>query len=284
MAALAVSAGACRRREPAAPPVATPQVVLSRATAPLGSPIDITYRFVVASDAHFTQDYRVMLHVVDSDDELMWTDDHNPPTPTTEWKPGQTIQYTRTVFIPVYPYVGDASLRIGLYSTADQKRLPLSGQDDGQRAYTVAHLRLDPQTGNPPIVFKDGWHAAEVAEHNQAVQWQWTKKDATIAFRNPRKDCVFYLDADNPGGVFHDTQQVQVSVAGGPVVDRFALAPKEQVLRKVRLTAAQLGTGSLVELHIVVDKTFVPALLDAAVNKDPRELGIRVFHAYVDAR
>src|SRR5438132_12926365 len=55
--------GACRRREPAAPALATPSVSLSHARAPLGSPLDVTYKFVVASDAHFDQDYRVMMHV-----------------------------------------------------------------------------------------------------------------------------------------------------------------------------------------------------------------------------
>jgi hypothetical protein len=37
-------------------------------------------------------------------------------------------------------------------------------------------------------------------------------------------------------------------------------------------------------MQISVDKTYVPALLNVANNKDPRELGVRVFHAYVDAR
>jgi hypothetical protein len=31
-----------------------------------------------------------------------------------------------------------------------------------------------------------------------------------------------------------------------------------------------------------VDKTFVPSAINAS-NKDPRELGVRVFHAFVDA-
>ena len=78
-----------------------------------------------------------MVHVVDSDDEMMWTDDHNPPMPTSQWKPGQTIEYTHTIFIPVYPYVGEASIQLGLYSIANQKRLPLAGDDAGQRAYRV---------------------------------------------------------------------------------------------------------------------------------------------------
>ncbi len=284
-AATGVSIGACRKRhQPAAPPLATPQIVLSHTSAPLGSPIDITYRFVVAPDAHFSRDYRVMVHVLDADDELMWTDDHNPPTPTTQWTPGRTIEYTRTIFVPVYPYIGRATIQMGLYSTADQSRAPLAGQDNGQRAYTVARLELEPQTANLPTVFKEGWHPVEVAEHNATVEWQWTKKDATIVFKNPKKDCIFYLDADNPSVAFNQPQHVRVVFANGAVADDFTIQPKEEVLRKIHLASAQLGAGDTVELHIVVDKTFVPALLNAAVNKDPRELGIRVFHAVVDPR
>src|SRR5436189_1518957 len=200
------AASGCRHKETAAPAIATPSVTLSHARAPLGSPIDITYKFVIAGDARFDQDYRVMVHVLDSDEEMMWTDDHNPPVPTTQWKPGQTVEYTRTVFVPIYPYVGDATIQLGLYSTQSQKRLALNGDDMGQRAYRVAKLQLLPQTENVFTVFKDGWHPAEVAEHNASVEWQWTKKEATLAFKNPRKDSIFYLDADNPGGVFKDTQ------------------------------------------------------------------------------
>ena len=224
-----------------------------------------------------------MVHVLDSDDEMMWTDDHNPPVPTTEWKPGQTVEYTRTVFVPVYPYVGEATIQVGLYSTTSQKRLPLTGQDMGQRAYRVAKFQLLPQTENVFTVFKDGWHPAEVAEHNASVEWQWTKKNATLAFKNPKKDSVFYLDADNPGSVFQQTQQVTISL-GGQTLDEFPITPKQQVLRKVPITATQLGPNDMVEVHISVDKTFVPALIPSANSKDPRELGVRVFHAFVQPK
>src|SRR5262245_29905605 len=113
----ACSAAACGGKQPETPPVATPSVSVNRDRAPLGSPIDITYKFVVSNGVTVDEDYRVMLHVVDADDELMWTDDHDPPTPTTQWKPGQTIEYTRTIFVPIYPYVGEATLQVGLYST-----------------------------------------------------------------------------------------------------------------------------------------------------------------------
>jgi len=37
-------------------------------------------------------------------------------------------------------------------------------------------------------------------------------------------------------------------------------------------------------LRIGVDKTFVPALVPASTNKDPRELGVRVFHAFIEPK
>ena len=69
----------CRRTAPAEAPVATPSIRVNHHRAAAGSPIDLTYTFVVAKRREDPGDYRVMLHVVDTDEELMWTDDHNPP-------------------------------------------------------------------------------------------------------------------------------------------------------------------------------------------------------------
>ena len=273
---------ACKRKEAPAPPMATPSITLSHDKAPLGSPIDITYKFVVANNATFTEDLRAMVHVVDADEELIFAFDHNPPIPTSQWKPGQTVEYTKTVFIPIYPYVGEATIQVGLHSTATQKRVALAGEDAGQRAYKVAKIQLQPQTESVFTVFKEGWHPGEIAEHNATVEWQWTKKNATLSFKNPKKDSVFYLDVDNPGSVFNEAQQVTVTL-GGQAVDAFTLTPKQPELRKIPLKAAQLGTDEVAELVISVDKTYVPAVVMAG-SKDPRELGVRVFHAYVDPR
>lgn len=284
LAVLSLAAGtACSRKEVDAPPVATPSVTLNHDRAPLGSPLDVTYKFVVANDASFDEDYRVMAHVVDTDEEMIWTDDHNPPIPTRQWKPGQTVEYTRTIFVPVYPYVGEAKIQVGLYSTRTQKRLPLTGQNVGQRAYEVARIQLQPQTENLASVFKEGWHPAEVVEHNTAIQWQWTKKDAVFAFKNPKKDCIFYFDVDNPGSVLHEPQQVQLTLNGKPL-EAFTLQPGKEELKKIPLRADQLGDAENAEVHISVDKTYIPALVPAANNRDPRELGVRVFHAFVDPR
>lgn len=283
LAVLAVSLAACGPAEDTTPPVGTLQVSLSRSKVALGSPVEVTYKFTVAQNAPNLGARRVFVHFLDADEELMWTDDHDPPVPTSTWKPGQRVQYTRTIFVPVFPYVGPAALQIGLYSTDDQRRLPLAAEDAGQRAYKVGTLDLLPQTENLPTLFKDGWHPAETAGTNATVEWQWTKKDATLAFKNPRKDAVFYLEVDSPGAELHGPQAVQVKLAGQPV-DQFALSPNEPQLRKIRLPADLLGAVEMAELQISVDKTFVPAVVNPSGSKDPRELGVRVFHAFVDPR
>lgn len=265
------------------PPQATPSVTLSFARVPAGSPLEITYKFVVAPDAKFSEDYRVFMHVLDTDEEQMWNDDHNPPTPTSQWKPGETIEYKRTIFVPVFPYVGDATVQIGLHSVKDQSRVALTGEDGGQHSYKVAKLQLLPQTDNLFTVFKDGWHPAEAAAHDPTLEWQWTKQQATLAFKNPKKDALLYFDLDSPGKELHGPQQVTITL-GGQAVQTLTVPPDERSLNRITLPGSLMGDGDLTELQIAVDQTFVPATVTNGVSKDPRELGVRVFHAFVDPR
>src|SRR5947208_661513 len=148
----------CQASDPVAAPMVTPSVTFSRSRVALGSPIEMTYKFVVAPDAKFTQNYHVMVHFGDQDDQLMYTDDHDPPTPTSAWKPGQTIEYTRTFFTPVYPYVGPASIEIGMYAPSDKLRVPMTGTDTGHRSYKLTTFQLLPQTEGIQTIYQDGWH------------------------------------------------------------------------------------------------------------------------------
>ena len=50
---------------------------------------------------------------------------------------------------------------------------------------------------------------------------------------------------------------------------------------KFPITAAQLGTGDMVEIKFTADRTFVPALEASAKSSDPRELGARFFHVFI---
>ena len=279
-AAISVSA-ACSQGADTATPVGEAQVTLARTRIALGSPVEITYRFTLAPDAPSIGERRVFVHFLDADDELMWTDDHDPPTPTSEWTAGQTVEYTRTMFIPSYPYVGAAKIVAGMYTPGSNERLKFSNGDRGDRSYKVADFELLPQTENIFVIFKDGWHPAEVVTEGAGrTEWQWTKKEATIAFRNPKRDVVLVLQVDNPAAGPNSAQQVTVQL-GDQVLTTIPLSATTSPVLKYPVTAAQLGAGDMVEMKFTADKTFVPALEASMKSGDPRELGARFFHVFI---
>jgi hypothetical protein len=274
-----LSAG-CQASDPAAPPMVTPALTISRAKVALGTPVDMTYKFVVAPDAKITSDYTVMVHFADQDEQLMYTDDHTPPKPTSQWKPGETIEYTRTFFTPVYPYVGPTTVEIGMFAANEKLRMPMAGTDTGHRSYRIATFQLVPQNEGVQMIYRDGFHAVEGAAAS-GTGWHWTKKQATFAVTNPKKDSVFYFDVDNPSALLNAPQQVTVTV-NGMTLAQFTVAPRETVRRKITIPASTWGNAERVDLVIDVDKTFIPSVLSPE-STDPRELGIRVLHAAIVA-
>ncbi len=269
----------CSRNEDTSPPIATAEVAFARPRVAQGSPVDVTYRFRVAADMPASS-HRVFVHVVDADEELMWTDDHEPPTPTSTWKAGQTVEYTRTMFVPMYPYVGGAKVILGVYDTTSSARSKLGNTDRGDRSYQVAEFELLPQTENVYLIYKDGWHAAEVAPDNPAVEWKWTRKEATVTFRNPKRDSTLILQMDNPSRAAGAASEVEVRI-GDQSLGTVSVSPDDAPVRKFPLSTAQLGALDMVEVRLVANRTFVPALEPGSKSGDTRELGVRVFHAFL---
>jgi hypothetical protein len=265
--------------------VAAVSLTLSKPRLPLGSPIDLGYRFDVSPNATFDGDYKVFVHVKNASGDRLWADDHDPPIPTSQWKSGQKVEYTRTRFVPVVPYLGDATVEIGLYK--DNTRLPLQAtavpadREPAGRSYKVATLTLLPTSESVFVIYKTGWHPDEFAADDATTSWKWTQKTGVLSVRNPKRNVTLFLEYDARPDIFPDKpQQVSVS-AGDQVVSTFAAdSPKVSLLR-IPITAAQLGTGDMTDLTIDVDRTFVPSKLPAG-GRDSRELGIRVYHAFVE--
>ncbi|MEQ1759915.1 MAG: hypothetical protein ABL986_16485 [Vicinamibacterales bacterium] len=262
--------------------VATPEVTLDRAEAPVASPIEMKYRFVVLPGASLPKDYTVFVHFIDADGELMWTDDHQPEVPTSRWKPGEAVEYSRTMFIPKFPYEGATYVDVGLYSLSTGERVKMDGEAIGQREYRVASFNLQLQSDAPFVVFTEGWHDAEVSGEGSSIEWQWTRKVGTLAFKNPMRDAVLFLQVDQPLAD-QGAQHVDVRL-GDAVIDAFDLSGGNRVVRKIALSRDQFGAGDTVTLTITPDKTFVPAAIPSLRNTDSRELGVRVFRVYVQPK
>jgi hypothetical protein len=273
----AVLLAGCSGKQENEPAVATPSLSFNKDRVPIGSAVTLTYKFVVAPSATFDKDYWVFVHVLDPEGEQMWTDDHQPPVPTTQWKAGQTVEYKRTIFVPNYPYIGEAVVRLGMYDQPSGKRLVLTAPEASRREYVVAKIQILPSSERIFLMYRDGWHPAEVDSKNPQNEWLWTKKTATISFKNPKKDSTLYLEYDARVDLFNPPQQVTLRI-GDQVVGQFVADKKMPTLLTFPISAAQLGPTDMVDLVLDVDKTFKPG------GTDPRDLGIRVFHADIEPK
>jgi len=276
LCAVALAAG-CSGKKDNEPAVVTPSVSFGKDRIAIGSAVSITYKFVVAPNATFDKDYYVFVHVLDPEGEQMWTEDHLPPTPTSQWKPGQTVEYTRTIFVPNYPYIGEAHVRLGMYDPPSGRRLVLNAPEVSRREYLVTKFQILASSERIFLIWKDGWQSTETDVKNPQNEWQWSKKTATISFRNPKKDAKLYLRYDARVDLFTPPQQVALKI-GDQVVAQFAAEAKQPTLLTFDLTAAQLGQADMVDLVFDLDRTFQPG------GGDPRELGLRVFNVHVEPK
>lgn len=269
---------ACGGRQ-AGPPVATPTVTLpAQATAGQSAPVG--FRFAVAADAPpFTEDYVVFVHVFDEDGHRLWTSDHEPPTPTTQWKAGTVVEYTRNMLVPRH-VLGTVSLTIGLYSPRSQQRLALTGDDTGGQAYRVGSIAVGAASSEKAAVFAQGFHQLEAPEDSQGLEWQWSGASGQIWLPNPKQDTQFVIELDQPEKTFTTPQQVTLS-ANGATLGSFAVKAGERAVYRVPLPATSAGTANMVRVTMTIDNTFVPARLIPGAG-DSRELGVRVFTAYLE--
>jgi len=264
------------------PAVGTVTLGVDRVSAPLGAPLEFNIRFDLAPDLEpLTEDYRVLLHILGSDEGLLWAEDHNPPVPTSQWRPNQTVEYRHRIQIPMYPYVGEALIAVGLYSYRTGERLPLAGEDLGQMAYQVGTITLAPQPESSFLVYESGWHSAEFASDGRN-DWRWTSGRAVLSVRNPMADAVFSIELDGRPDMFEEPQNLAV-VVGDETIYGEVLDSNDRIYIKQEISRETLGSDEFVELVLTVDQTFSPASRGGA-PEDTRELGVRVFYSYFEAR
>jgi hypothetical protein len=271
---------ACGRRKAEVVDI-TPSFVVNRSTAPLGSAIEVTYTWTTGPTFKKTDtDYRAFVHFLDSHKVVLFTDDHMPTPALSSWEPNKTYSYNRTVFIPVYPYVGEVRAAMGLFPAVGKgERLNLKAEDLGLRAFKVATMEFQPQTENIFVVQKEGWHNPESRTENPSILHQWTKQQGIVSFKNPKKDVLIYLEADTCVKCFQPETPVLTLSVNDKTGVTFPIENGEVFLKKIRVKGADLGTADYVDLKLSMSQFFVPKTL--GLNTDDRELGLNVYHLYV---
>jgi hypothetical protein len=262
-----------------APAVASVAVSLAPDQAAIGTPIEVRYRFEALSGVAMPAGpHTVFVHAVDASGRMLWTDDHEPPVPTERWQAGTPVEYTRTMFVPRVAGGGPVDLRVGLYSGGGA-RVGLVGESVGDRAYRVASLEVRPEPAANFVAFGEGWHNPEVGD-TLGREWRWSGKVGHLLFRNPRRAAELWLELDQPVAGAATPQQVELRI-GGAVVDSFPLDGQAVMVRRTSLTPEVMGASATVDVEVLPSQSFTPATIPALANTDRRELGIRVFNAYV---
>ena len=274
---------ACGRRKAEVVDI-TPSFSVNRTSAAQDSAIEVTYTWTTGPTfKKLDKDHRAFVHFLDSHKVVLFTDDHEPTPAPTSWEPNQTYSYKRTVFMPVYPYVGDIRVAMGLFPAVGKgERLNLKGEDLGLRAFKVASMELQPRTENIFLYQKEGWHNPESHPDNPSVIHQWTKQQALVSFKNPKKDIVVYLEADTCSKCFPETPVLTVSINDktGIVVP---IENGDVFLKKIKVKAADLGTADDVDLKFSMNQFFIPKSVQDVLGKTPddRELGLNIYHLFV---
>lgn len=252
----------------------------NRTSAPLKSALEVTYTWTTGPNFRkITGDYRALVHFLDQEKVLLFTDDHAATPKPSEWEPNKTYSYTRTVYVPLIPYVGEATVVMGLYPEAGRgDRIALKGEDFGLREYSVAKMQLLSRTENVHIQLKDGWHNPEPGP-NPTMETTWTKKEASFSFRNPKKSVIVYARFDAPSKLYAKPPVLTIT-AQGRAAFTHTFENAELVEKKIRFKAEDLGAEGDVDVKVSMDQAIVPKTLGTS-QTDDRELGVRFYDLVV---
>lgn len=278
LAGAAVLAPGCRRGKSGEVNPIVPKVEINRTKVPLGSPIEITYTWTLEPGAKKpAQEYRALVHFLDSQKVKLFEDDHVPVPPPSQWEPGKTYTYKRTRFVPIYPYMGPVEVRMGLYPFPGRgERLALKGEDMGLREYKVATVEFVSHTENTYVTWKEGFHPPEAHAENPNIQQTWTKQEGVLSFKNPKRDVIVYLEADTCVKCFGGTVP-ELTMAIGPKVGvRQTIQDPDLFLLKVRVKGEDLGNDEFVDIKLSMNSSFVPKLMTPPQSNDDRVLGLRI--------
>ncbi|NLG14972.1 MAG: hypothetical protein GX561_12325 [Lentisphaerae bacterium] len=81
------------------------------------------------------------------DSKIHFQDDHTPPVPPTQWKPGTTVSIRRTVTIPVEETLEEYKMFVGLYRQQGLMMIPLQREGVCVHKAHVANLKVKREDG-----------------------------------------------------------------------------------------------------------------------------------------
>ncbi len=249
-------------------------------SVPLGEPLDIGFAWETASEFEApADDYKIFVHMIDPDGNILLQDDHYPPQPTSQWRAGQTEGYRRWYYPPNSLEAEYLDFVVGLYSPDSRARVrdANGAWAEGVQVHRMT-VRSDDVSGIP--LYMEGWHPPEQVAEPEAREWRWSQENARAVFTNPRKEAVLHLHAHGP---FDEVgAQAVVLRIGEDEVASVAVSSADEFLERIVIPASSMGDNEWVELNLQVTPALVPQEMDPS-SQDVRQLGLQVFSMYLSS-
>jgi hypothetical protein len=239
---------------------------------------DVQYKWKTLADfVKLSKDYTVYVHFWHGSN-LLFQDDHVPPSPTSSWEPGREYKYQRRIYIPAFidefdpTFDGEDSLKLvaGLYN-------PYDPSGESKLEILTQKLRVfPPPPDTPEIIYESGWYDLEIDPAAPLKQWRWAGREGRCLIDNPRRDALLVIKGGVNKGAL-PSQKVIFKI-NDLILDEFI--PSEGVFEKsYNIKKEMLGDKDEFILVATCDQTFIPAKVDPQ-SSDERELGIEISFIY----
>jgi hypothetical protein len=253
---------------------------INKQKAESGTPIEVIYSLSTKDEFKpLEKDTTLFIHFMDSKNQRRFQDDHIPPKPLSAWRPNETQQWTRTIFIPKNIPEGEYVIIGGLYSPSHGNRIALDAKPHRNRSYELGKIHIRESLQLTRLDYVSGWYDPETNPKDIWRSWRWTKQEAILKTKNPKSDAVLYVRLEGVPHRFSEPQTLTLFVEDRQI-DRFAIITNQPFLKKYHLDQKQLGSNEEIQLKFVTDKTFTPA--SDGTSRDTRELGVLVHNIYFD--
>lgn len=247
----------------------------------LGSPLDIGYTWAPSDGFEApADDFRVFVHIVDPDGNMVGQDDYFPEVPTSQWRAGQPFTERHLLYLDPDLRVDYLDFYVGLYDDEGQVGTLRGGRFRNRPLVHTVIVRTDDQGGLP--VYVEGFAEKEMSLTSDDInvrEWQWMGRQGLVAFGNPRGPATLHVRARSPVDFLGGTQTVTIKI-GELEIARYERIDSSPYLLRFDVPGEGLGDGDWIDFTIEVDNFFVPAQVEER-STDTRELGLQVFWMYL---
>ena len=219
----------------------------ARTRVPIGSPVKLTYKFVVAPERDVRQGLLGVRPRARSGGRAAV--DRRPPAA------GADVAVEAGADDRVH--ADDLRAELSLHRRSGRPARPVRPADrqapDAERAGGVAARSTSSRSSSccrSPRTSSSSTRTAGIRPKSPPTtptsEWQWTKKTATLSFRNPKKDVDLLPGVRRPDRTSSPRRSRSPSGSGDQPIATFAADSKDTKLLTFPITAAQLGAGDMV--------------------------------------